>query len=57
MILAFEDIGCEIRIKSDAGFYVGEIRDGKLMHLRAGSTANDLRQIADKLDELNGVKK
>ena len=57
MLLIFEDIGCEIRVKSADRFYMGEIRDGKLMHVRSGVTATQLRQIADKLDELNGVKK
>lgn len=53
MLLVFEDIECEITIKSTDGYYMGSIQDGKLQHVRSGITAQDLRQIADKLDELN----
>lgn len=52
MFLIFEDIGCEIRIKTIDGFYFGEIRDGKLMHIRSGATANNLLQIVNYLREI-----
>ncbi len=35
------------------GVYMAEIVAGRLLHVRSGISSDELRQIADKLDELN----
>lgn len=37
-----------------SGEFIALIQNNNLMHINSGSTSDDLRQIADKLDELNG---
>lgn len=57
MSLDFDDvIDNTITVRRDDGKFVAIIKDNVLMCVRPNfATSDDLRQIADKLDELNGL--
>ena len=58
MLLDFNDVvDNTITVRRDDGKFVAIIKDNVLMCVRPNfATSDDLRQIADKLDELNGVE-
>lgn len=58
MLLNFDDvIDTTITVRRSDGKFVAIIKDKILMCVRSNfATSGDLRQIADKLDELNGVE-
>ena len=56
-MLEFQQVDSNLIIaKRHDGYYMAQIYDRELNHVSIECKSSDLRQIADKLDELNGLK-